>query len=111
MNHACSRYKEVLLHVGNQAHNDHRPWNYSKVKFLSKQSKADYTKPSAYLPITISKKIVSQKFRKIYKAKKLLQNIQLDRRKIEGFQTDKSAVKLLYMSHMECQEGRNRGAP
>ena len=98
MKYAGPRYKEVLLHIANRTLNEnHWPWNHSKVIFLRKQCKTDYTTASAYQPITISSyigKIVERlsdaRMSSFFKKFNLLDEAQ------EGFQWHKTTEKLLY---------------
>ena len=104
--YAGPRYKEVLLHIANKTLNEnHWPWNHSKVIFLRKQGKTDYTTPSAYRPITISsyigkivERLLDARLRSFFKKFNLLDEEQ------EGFQSHKSTVRSLYRLKMECQE-------
>ena len=106
--YAGPRYKEVLLHIANRTLNEnHWPWNQSKVIFLRKQGKTDYTTPSAYRPITISscigkslERLLDARLRSFFKKFNLLDEEQ------EGFQSHTSTVRSLYRLKMECQEVR-----
>ena len=106
--YARPRYKEVLLHVANRTLNEnHWPWNHSKVIFLRKQGKTDYTTPSAYRPITISsyigkivERLLDAWLRSYFKKFNLLDEEQ------EGLQSHKSTVRSLCRLKMECQEVR-----
>ena len=106
--YAGPRYKEVLLHIANRTLNENQwPWNHSEVKFLRKQGKTDYTTPSAYRPITISRyigkieeKLLDARLRSFFKKFNLLDEVQ------KGFQSHKSTVRSLYRLKMECQEVR-----
>ena len=99
-------FKEVLLPIANRTLNEnHWPCNHSKVIFLWKQGKTDYTTPSAYRPIKIYYigKIVERLLDARLRSFKKFNLIDEEQ---EGFQSHKSTVRSLYRLKMECHEIR-----
>ena len=112
---AGTRFKDCLVHIANRSLDEgYWPWMFSKVTFLRKRGKPDYTNPTGYRPITISsycgkivERLLGARLRGFFRTSKAIDAEQ------KGLQSHRSTVRLLYrlkICYQEVKRNKQKGA-
>ena len=106
LKHFGPKMKQSLLNFFNDCYRSANwPWKTSKVIFIKKAGKANYTSSSSYRPLTISSH-VGKLFERILnkRLKIFLENNLLIEEEQEGFREKRSSVRSLYRMQLEIEE-------
>ena len=106
LNHFGPKTKQSLLNFFNDCYRSANwPWKTSKVFFIIKAGKANYTSSSSHRPLTISSHVGKLLERILNKRlKTFLEKNPLKEREQEGFREKRSSVRSLYRMQLEIEE-------
>ena len=106
LRHFGPNMKTCLLDLFNECYlQSEWPWKQSRVLFIKKSGKSDYTSSSSYRPLTISshvgklfERMINNRLRHTLETQNLLEEEQ------EGFRAKRSSVRSLYRLQLEVEE-------